>query len=140
MRRISAASCSSGLRLVGSPKRFYVTLVRLGEPSLMKLMPIRDWGWIGINGLIGLLFLWLSSHEWIEPELKDFPGASGGGPIVFTLLVFWLLGPLMILNLVWLGIMIWGGKRMRDWVTSILLVGLMSVAWLCLVLFSASKL
>lgn len=97
-------------------------------------------GMDGINGPTGLLFLWQSSHEWIEPELADVPGASGGAPIVFGLLVIWLLGPLMILNLVWSGIVIWGGKRKGDRVTSILLFGLMSVAWVCLVLFSASKL
>jgi hypothetical protein len=105
----------------------------------MKLLSIRDWVWIGINGLIGFLFLWLSSREWIEPELKDFPGASGGAPIVFTLLVFELLGPLMILNLVWLGIMVWVGKRIGNRIATISLFALMTAGWICLVLFSASK-
>jgi hypothetical protein len=105
----------------------------------MKLMPIRYWAWIGINALISLMFLWQSTYECIEPELASFPGASGGAPIVFGLWLIWLVGPVMILNLVWLGIVILAGKRKGDWVTSILLFGLMSVAWVCLVLFSASK-
>jgi hypothetical protein len=105
----------------------------------MKLLPISGWVWISINGLVGLWFLRLSSDEWIEPALRNFPGASGGAPIVFTLLVFELLGPLMILNLIWLGIMAWGAKRVRDRIATISLFAEMTAGWICLVLFSASK-
>jgi hypothetical protein len=48
-------------------------------------------GWCVANLLGALVFLaWSASCCWIEPELKDVPGASGGAAFV------WALGPLPI--------------------------------------------
>lgn len=99
-----------------------------------------DWGVVGVNGAIAVVFLWLSSRQWIEPEVRDIPGASGGGPVVFSLLVLWILVPLLILNPIWLGAAIWRKKRTGEWIHQDRLFAVMAVAWVSLILFSASKL
>lgn len=105
----------------------------------LKIRPLRDGVWLGLNGGAAIIFLYLSSSTWIEPELKDVPGASGGAPVVFTLIVLWVLGPLSLLNLGWLAWTARGSFREREW-TPVGIFGLMTVCWIAVVLFSASKL
>lgn len=105
----------------------------------MKIRPLRDGVWLGLNGMVAIIFLWLTSSQWIEPELKDVPGASGGGPFVFTLFVLWVVGPISLLNLGWLGWTARRSLRERDW-TPVGIFGLMVVGWMAVMLFSASKL
>lgn len=104
----------------------------------MSLKLKSDVVWIAINGLFAVGFLLWSSTQWIEPELKDYPGASGGAPIVFTLIVFSLLGPLAVVNL------LWTAMALRRWVirgdrASLLTIAVTGAVWVCLVLYSASR-
>jgi hypothetical protein len=104
----------------------------------MKLNVARHRWWLGLNGLSGLVFLFLSSSQWIEPELKDDPGASGGAPFVFALLVLWSVVPIMVLNLAWLAFSARKAFRDRDWTPPITFAAI-AAAWVALVMFSASK-
>jgi len=63
--------------------------MKLGPPTFRQTLTA---GW-GVANLLGMLvFLkWSASCCWIEPELKDVPGASGGEAFV------WALGPLPVL-------------------------------------------
>lgn len=98
----------------------------------------REWGWILFNALVGALFLWLSSHTWSEPELRQVPGASGGSPIFFGLILLYQVIPMLLPNFIWLTLAIRRGRRERDW-TSLLLIALIVIAWFFLVCFSASQ-
>ncbi|WP_140637472.1 hypothetical protein [Methylibium rhizosphaerae] len=39
--------------------------------------------WLIGNALVAAAFLFAASHTWIEPELADVPGASGGAGAVW---------------------------------------------------------
>ncbi len=96
------------------------------KTGFRKFQPLRDGIWLAMNAVAVIAFLWWSSRTWIEPELRDVPGASGGAPLVFTLLVLWMLGPLSLLNLGWLA---WSARRAlreRDW-TPVSIFGLIVV-------------
>lgn len=56
---------------------------------------------INLFGMAAFL-KWSASCCWIEPELKDVPGASGGAAFV------WAFGPLLILVAFVLVDLIWG--------------------------------
>ena len=77
--------------------------MNLAYPSLKTLRQTFTAGW-GVANLLGMLvFLrWSASCCWIEPELKDVPGASGGAAFV------WALGPLPILVAFVLADLGWG--------------------------------
>ena len=66
--------------------------MKLASPSLPTFKQTFTAGW-GVANLLGaLVFLrWSASCCWIEPELKDVHGASGGAAFA------WALGPLPIL-------------------------------------------
>ncbi len=102
---------------------------------------MRDWVWVSVNALIAAAFLWVTSREWIEPELRDIPGVSGsgGGPLVFGLWVIWLLVPLFIVNVIWLVVSIRLAKHRGDVTRPFWLFGLMAACWLFLAHFSASQ-
>ncbi|MDB5470927.1 MAG: hypothetical protein JWR84_2487 [Caulobacter sp.] len=99
---------------------------------------LRDGVWLCLNGMAALIFLWLSSSQWIEPELRGYPGASGGAPVIFALIVAQLLGPLLLLNLIWLGLAAWKSLPQRDWTPVWAFAG-MAVGWIGLIHFSASR-
>lgn len=105
----------------------------------MVLKLRRDAIWIGLNALCAVAFLWWSSTQWIEPEFKDVPGASGGGPLVFSFIVLFLLGPLLAVDLLWTALALRRWVRSGDW-ASLLVISVIGAAWVCLVLFSASRL
>lgn len=112
----------------------------LKNELVVKLLSKSDWGWIGINGLTAIAFVYFSSREWIEPELRGFPGANGGGSAVFTLLTLWFCFPLLTVNLVWLLISTRRGARAGGKTPPSRLFWLIGIGWCGLVLFSASKL
>ncbi len=60
-------------------------------------------GWV-IANLLGVTFFlrWSASCCWIEPELKDVPGASGGTAFA------WAFGPLLVLVAFVLADFTWG--------------------------------
>jgi hypothetical protein len=97
----------------------------------------RDAAWLGANALFAAFFLWSSSRLWIEPEVRDIPGASVGNPIIFTLLALVLLGPLLLFDLVGLVLAVRRGLRDRTWIP-LGVVCLTLGAWVDLVRFSAS--
>lgn len=105
----------------------------------MRVRPLRDGVWLGLNAVVAIIFLWWTSSTWVEPELKDVPGASGGAPVVFTLVVLWVLGPMSLVNLGWLTWTARRSLRERDW-TPAGIFGLIVACWIVIVLFSASKL
>jgi hypothetical protein len=53
----------------------------------MKRPPLRDWVWVSLNSLIAVVFLWLSSAEWREPELKAVPVGVAGPLFIMALWV-----------------------------------------------------
>src|SRR4051812_27578442 len=54
-----------------------------------------------LNGIGVITYLVFASHCWIEPELADFPGASGGAPIVWGLTALPLLLVFLVLDSIW---------------------------------------
>jgi hypothetical protein len=105
----------------------------------MKRPPLRDWVWVSLNSLIAVVFLWLSSAEWREPELKAVPVGVAGPLFIMALWVIRLLVPLLILNTIWLAASIWRTRRTEDGARPSQLFAAMAVCWICLVLFSLSK-
>ncbi len=69
-----------------------------------------------IANLAGIVaFLRLASVTWIEPELKDFPGASGGAAIVWGLTALPVFLAFTLANLIWSAIEIRGALKTHDW-------------------------
>ncbi len=97
----------------------------------------RDAVWLGANALLAAAFLWFTSSLWIEPDLRDIPGASGGGPIIFMLALLWLLAPLSPLILLGLGLAVRSGLRDARW-GRLGAVCLTIAAWIGAIWFSAS--
>ena len=54
-----------------------------------------------INAIGIICYLWLASVCWMEPELANVPGASGGAPIVWGLTALPVLGLFCILDIFW---------------------------------------
>lgn len=60
--------------------------------------------WLFANVAGAFLFLYVASMFWIEPELADIPGASGGAGIAWFFFVAPIILVAVILNL---GALIW---------------------------------
>lgn len=97
-------------------------------------------GLLAVNAGVAVLFLWLSSQQWIEPELRDNPGARGGGPLVFYVTAIQLLGPMLALNAVWLIYALLSAATAAERARSAVIFGLAGMVWWALFLFSASRL
>jgi hypothetical protein len=54
-----------------------------------------------LNGIGVITYLVFASRCWIEPELADFPGASGGAPIVWGLTALPILLFFALLDFIW---------------------------------------
>ena len=61
------------------------------------------------------LFLVVASVSWVEPELKDVPGASGGAPIVWALTALPIFALALVLNLSVLAWAAWVRRREGAW-------------------------
>ncbi len=71
--------------------------------SIATLRNAANLGWLAANVIgMGIFLRWSKSCCWIEPELKDVPGASGGAAII------WALGPLPVLLAFVLANFAWG--------------------------------
>jgi hypothetical protein len=54
---------------------------------------------IVLNVSLAVGYLVIGSNAWwMEPELADVPGASGGGPFVWFVTSLWALGLLVLIN------------------------------------------
>jgi hypothetical protein len=54
---------------------------------------------IVLNAVVAGGYLVLAAKAWwIEPELVDIPGASGGAPMIWFLASLWTFGLLVLLN------------------------------------------
>jgi apolipoprotein N-acyltransferase len=87
---------------------------------------------INMAGMI--LFLPIASSFWIEPELTDVPGASGGAAVgwaVFAAPVF--LG-FVLANILWLGLALWTDCPHRR-AGPIIAVMLTLASWMAVYLF-----
>jgi len=59
---------------------------------------------VAVNTIGAVLYLFAASVGWVEPELADIPGASGGGAVIwflFAVPVFFLFFLANIGTLVW---------------------------------------
>jgi hypothetical protein len=55
--------------------------------------------WLAANVVGASVFLFVaSSYSWVEPELAQYPGASGGMPIVWALSALPVFGAFLLLN------------------------------------------
>ena len=105
----------------------------------MTFRRLRDGLWLGLNTAVALVFLALSSSQWREPELRGDPSVATAGPgIVFMLTLFWIVGPLLLLNLAWLVRAGWTSLPRRDWTPVCRFAG-MAAGWIGLIQFSASR-
>ena len=57
--------------------------------------------WAIANGAGVFAFLTSAYPTWIEPELKDYPGASGGSAIIWGLTTFPVFLVFFLTNLIW---------------------------------------
>jgi hypothetical protein len=59
-----------------------------------------------VLNVVGILaYLMFASSDWVEAEVRDIPGASVGGPIIWGLSAFPTLVAFFLLDFVWV---IWG--------------------------------
>jgi hypothetical protein len=90
-------------------------------------------GWVVAN-LIGMfVFLeWSAACCWIEPELKDMPGASGGAAFVWGFGPFLIFAAFMLANLGWAAmpdIIKWRERRWRSYIAPLLMLSLWGAAF-----------
>ena len=104
----------------------------------MTFQRFRDGAWLGLNSIVALVFLILSSRQWREPELRGDPDVATGGPgIAFSVILVGVVGPLFLLNLAWLARAAWTSLPRRDWTPLLVFAGT-AVGWIGLIRFSAS--
>ncbi len=75
----------------------------------------RSAWWIAGNIVAILLYLYLSSWTWLEPELRGEDVATGGDAVVWALSAFPVLVVAMVMNL---AVVVWGAidrRRRGQW-------------------------
>ncbi|MDP9103617.1 MAG: hypothetical protein M3N05_06390 [Pseudomonadota bacterium] len=102
----------------------------------MKLR--RNIAWSVLNILVAVVFLGWSSNTWVEPELRNEHVATGGTGFVFALICLWVVGPIALVDSVWLALTLRQGKRTNNW-RPLFVVGSTAVIWIGVISFSASK-
>lgn len=83
--------------------------------------------WLAANVIGIATFLYLASFFWIEPELADVPGASGGAFIGWALFAAPVALVFGIANLGWLMVTLFRLRR-REWFPSICAMAMLA-AW-----------
>jgi hypothetical protein len=102
--------------------------------SSMQAPQITAGFWLGVNVLGAAVFLFIASPFWTEPELKEFPGASGSSPILWGLFALPVVTLFAFLNI---GLLAWAivvRKRLSRWPVSKLL-WLVVPLWLATYIF-----
>lgn len=89
----------------------------------MKARVNRWWLWLALNAGGIALFFALAVKTWIEPELANVPGASGGAALVWSLSALPVFLLFIVANLV-AGFRAWRGRQ------GAIFVSLMLVAWI----------
>lgn len=62
-------------------------------------MKFRASAWLAANLVGAGAFLIVASHSWVEPELAHYPGAAGGGAVVWVLSALPILVGFVLVNL-----------------------------------------
>jgi hypothetical protein len=63
----------------------------------MKLWITRSL--ILLNVVVAAAYLWIGRTTWwIEPELREIPGGSGGGPIIWFFATMYILGAVVAVD------------------------------------------
>ncbi len=101
-----------------------VRRINRGLPSL----------WLAMNAIGIVVFLALASRAWIEPELADVPGASGGDAFVWAGLVFPVLGFVALAHIVFAAVALRCFIKAKQWGGAAVLL-LSSIAWFVALLF-----
>lgn len=63
----------------------------------------REKWWLLFNLIALGAFILLASKAWLEPELKDVPGANGGAGVFWALTALPILLATFVTDLVWFG-------------------------------------
>jgi hypothetical protein len=72
----------------------------MNQPSTPRNPGKATIAWVAANVVGAALFLAVASISWIEPELAEVPGASGGAGIVWGLSALPVFAVCTLLNLV----------------------------------------
>ncbi|MCW3846291.1 hypothetical protein OF829_03500 [Sphingomonas sp. LB-2] len=90
-------------------------------------MRVRDFPlrWIAANAFGIAAFLTSASRFWIEPEVADIPGASGGAAFGWIVFAAPIAALFILANLGWLGVRLW---RRQGWCSAAIAV-LLLAAW-----------
>jgi hypothetical protein len=94
--------------------------------------------WLAANLLVAGAFLVVASHTWIEPELAEVPGASGGAGVVWFLTAVPVFAIATLLNL---GALVWcciARLRRGAWPAT-WLSWLVVLVWVVALLFDNSR-
>ena len=90
--------------------------------------------WLVIDTIGIVAFLVLASRSWIEPELADVPGASGGDAFVWAGLVFPVLGIVALTHIAFAAVASRRLAKAKRWREPAVLI-LSSIAWFVALLF-----
>jgi hypothetical protein len=91
-----------------------------------------------IANLAGVFaFLMLAYPTWIEPELKDYPGASGGAGVVWALTALPVFLGFFFANLIWAGLATYEASKGRGR-TPMILASATLVAWIAAFIFDGA--
>jgi len=105
-------------------------IARLGMVGVMKNSIYMAAGIVAFVNLIAIVaFMLVASNEWIEPELADVPGASGGAGIVWVLVVFPIFLGCGLLDLMWVILVCFVCKWKEMWRLGLAFLPILAV-WL----------
>jgi hypothetical protein len=76
----------------------------------MTLESSRSAVWLAVNVCAVLLYLYISSWTWLQPELRSEPGASGGDAFIWFLSAFPVFLITQVMNL---GVVMWAAVQRR---------------------------
>ena len=105
-----------------------VTRRRLSQPT------ISEAAWLLANVAGVITFLKLASASWIEPELSNVPGASGGAFLVWGMTALPVFAVFTLANLLWAGMGLAEGLRRQRWTGEALALVVLA-AWLAAFVF-----
>ena len=90
--------------------------------------------WLVANAVGAVLFLYLASKTWIEPELRNIPGASVGNTISWSLTALLVALLFLLINFTWLVRIILRAVRDKAYL-SLVVVSFVGVVWIATAYF-----